>query len=99
MLPNAKGPVMSDTTEVVKPFCLAPNQVPKYTSGAISRTKVFDLIKSGEVQAHKLGRRTAIITRSIDEYIERQPRGPNFEASERSKTISTDRIAKRSAAE
>jgi hypothetical protein len=42
--------------------------------GAISRTRLFSLVKSGEIDARRVGRRTVIVADSLRAYIERQPR-------------------------
>lgn len=44
------------------------------TGGAISRTRMFALIKSGELDARKSGRRTVIMADSLREFLERQPK-------------------------
>jgi excisionase family DNA binding protein len=40
--------------------------------GKIGRTKVFELIKAGEIRAVKLGRRTVIPVTELDAFIARQ---------------------------
>jgi hypothetical protein len=44
------------------------------TGNAISRTRIFALIKSGDLDARKVGRRTVIIADSLRAFIARQPR-------------------------
>jgi hypothetical protein len=43
------------------------------TGNAISRTRMFDLIKKGELDARKVGRRTIVLADSLRDYIARQP--------------------------
>lgn len=40
----------------------------------IGRTKLYELIQKGEIEAFKLGRRTLIRTQSAREFINRLPR-------------------------
>ena len=44
------------------------------TGGAISRTRMFDLIRNGEIDARKIGRRTVIIGDSLRAFLLRQPK-------------------------
>jgi hypothetical protein len=44
------------------------------TGNAVSRTRLFDLIRNGEVDARKVGRRTAVMAASLHDYLLRQPR-------------------------
>jgi hypothetical protein len=44
------------------------------TGGAISRTRIFDLIRNGEIDARKIGRRTVIIGDSLRAFLLRQPK-------------------------
>jgi len=44
------------------------------TGKAISRTRIFEAIKSGELDARKVGRRTVVMADSLRAYLERQPR-------------------------
>jgi hypothetical protein len=44
------------------------------TGNAVSRTRMFELIKNGEVDARKVGRRTVIVADSLRDYLLRQPR-------------------------
>jgi hypothetical protein len=56
------------------PFALSIASAVGATGNAISRTRMFELIKQGEVDARKIGRRTVIIADSLRGYIERQPK-------------------------
>ncbi len=89
---------MQLTAENQAPFALSLEGAVKFTGNAVSRTRLFELINKGEIDARKVGRRTVIMADSLRDFLERQPRGPNFEASERTKVISAERIAKRRAA-
>ena len=42
-------------------------------SRGISRSRLYLLLGAGEVEHRKLGRRTIVIARSLDDYIDRQP--------------------------
>ena len=44
------------------------------TGGAISRTRMFDLIRTREIDARKVGRRTVIIADSLRAFLDRAPR-------------------------
>ena len=46
----------------------------KWTGGAISRSRIFDLIKNGDIDARKIGRRTVIMADSLRIYIASQPK-------------------------
>jgi hypothetical protein len=65
---------MPSSTENQQPFALSPNAVSAFTGGSISRTRAFELIRTGQIDARKIGRRTVIIADSLRAYIERQPR-------------------------
>ena len=65
---------MPPTSEDVALFALSIAAAVQATGNAVSRTRLFDLIKSGEVDARKVGRRTVIIAASLRDYVERQPR-------------------------
>jgi len=43
------------------------------TGGAVSRTRLFELIKAGEIDARRVGRRTVIMADSLRAFLERQP--------------------------
>ncbi len=60
--------------EQVSPFALSIAAAVQATGNAVSRTRLFDLIRTGEVDARKVGRRTVVITASLRNYIARQPR-------------------------
>jgi hypothetical protein len=44
------------------------------TGRAISRTRLFELIRTGEIDARKVGRRTVVMADSLHEYLQRQPK-------------------------
>jgi excisionase family DNA binding protein len=56
------------------PFAYSPENAAKATGGALSRTRIFALIKDGEIDARKVGRRTVILSASLKAYLERQPK-------------------------
>ena len=64
--------------EQISPFgssiAFSPDNAAKATGGAISRTRIFALIKAGEIDARKVGRRTVILADSLRSYLERQPK-------------------------
>jgi excisionase family DNA binding protein len=40
----------------------------------LSRSRLYDLMGAGEIDSRKIGRRTMILSESLKNYIERQPR-------------------------
>jgi hypothetical protein len=60
--------------EQTAPFALSITAAVASTGNAVSRTRLFDLIRTGEVDARKVGRRTVILADSLRDYITRQPR-------------------------
>jgi hypothetical protein len=59
---------------VPPPFALSIASAVRATGNAISRTRLFDLIRTGEVDARKVGRRTVVMAESLRAYVERQPK-------------------------
>lgn len=59
--------------EQVTPFGLSIAAAMQATGGVLSRTRLFDLIRKGEVDARKIGKRTIVLPGSLRDYIERQP--------------------------
>lgn len=62
------------TAPVDQPFALSIAAAVAATGNAVSRTRLFDLIKRGDVDARKVGRRTVVLADSLKAYIERQPK-------------------------
>jgi hypothetical protein len=60
--------------EQAQPFAFSIAGAVAATGGAVSRTRLFDLIKNHEVVAHKVGRRTVVLAASLRDYVERQPK-------------------------
>ena len=60
-------------TEQVSPFGLSIAAAVEATGSAVSRTRLFELIRTGEVDARKVGRRTVVIADSLRDYLLRQP--------------------------
>lgn len=60
--------------EKTSPFAYSIAAAVGATGNAVSRTRLFDLIRTGEVDARKVGRRTVILADSLRAYIERQPK-------------------------
>lgn len=58
----------------IQPFGLSIAAAVAFTGGAISRTRIFELIKSGDLEARKVGRRTVVLTESLRGFLERQPK-------------------------
>lgn len=58
----------------VQPFALSITSAVRFTGGAISRTRLFELIKNHDVEARKVGRRTVVLAASLRSFVERQPR-------------------------
>lgn len=44
----------------------------------IGRTKLYQLIRTGEVEAFKLGRRTLVRTNSVQSFVDKLPRVGNI---------------------
>jgi len=65
------------TREQNSPFALSIAAAVLATGNSVSRTRLFDLIRTGEVDAVKIGRRTVVLADSLRAYIERQPRAAN----------------------
>jgi hypothetical protein len=61
------------STEKFAPFALSIAAAVQSTGGAVSRTRLFGLIRTHEVAARKVGRRTVVLADSLRDYIERQP--------------------------
>ena len=60
--------------EQISPFALSIAAAVRATGNAVSRTRLFDLIRTGEVDARKVGRRTVVITESLQAFVRRQPK-------------------------
>jgi hypothetical protein len=58
----------------VSPFAFSIAGAVEATGRAISRTKLFELIRTGEIDARKVGRRTVVMADSLHEYLRRQPK-------------------------
>jgi excisionase family DNA binding protein len=43
----------------------------------LSRTRLYSLMGTGEIEAVKIGKRRLVLRKSIDEFIERQLRAPH----------------------
>lgn len=56
------------------PFALSIAAAVQATGGAVSRTRLFDLIRTGQVDARKVGRRTVIMADSLRDFLARQPK-------------------------
>lgn len=57
----------------VEPICVRVNDAARMIG--VGRTKLYELIASGEIEAIKLGKSTRIMTASLHELVMRQ-RGP-----------------------
>ncbi len=69
---GATAPTASTTPAA--PFAFSIAEGVAATGGAITRTRMFALIRAGEVDARKVGRRTVIVADSLRDYLMRQPR-------------------------
>jgi hypothetical protein len=58
----------------VSPFAFSVSAAVEATGRAISRTRLFELIRTGEIDARKVGRRTVVMADSLHEYLQRQPK-------------------------
>ncbi|MBM4125302.1 MAG: helix-turn-helix domain-containing protein [Nitrospira sp.] len=53
---------------------LAPDRIREYTGGVLSRSRAYELLKSGKLEAVRLGRRTCFLRESIDRFLLTLPR-------------------------
>lgn len=58
------------TPPLVEPICVRVNEAARMIG--IGRTKLYELIASGEIEAIKLGKSTRITTASLHKLIKRQ---------------------------
>jgi hypothetical protein len=58
----------------ISPMAYSIASAVEATGKAISRTRMFEAIKTGELDARKVGRRTVIMADSLRAFLERQPR-------------------------
>ena len=58
------------TPPLVEPICVRVNEAARMIG--IGRTKLYELIASGEIEAIKLGKSTRIMTVSLHELVMRQ---------------------------
>jgi hypothetical protein len=56
------------------PFAFSIAGAVQATGGAVTRTRLFDLIKNGEIDARKVGRRTIVMADSLRDFLARQPK-------------------------
>jgi hypothetical protein len=54
-------------------LCYAPDEIPHATGGAISRTRVYQALRSGLLRAKRDGRRTIITADELRRYIAALP--------------------------
>jgi hypothetical protein len=60
--------------EATSPLAFSIAAAVNATGNAISRTRLFELIRDGEIDARKVGRRTVIVADSLRAYLLRQPK-------------------------
>ncbi len=65
---------MNTTDQPGSPLAYSIPAAVQATSGAISRTRIFELIKLGEIDARKVGKRTVIIAESLRDFLARAPK-------------------------
>jgi hypothetical protein len=74
-----------ESAEKLKPelpaLAYSPNDIPRMTGGAVSRTRVFDDIKNGKLRAKKAGQRTLIMPEEAQRYINALPDRPTKPAA------------------
>ena len=58
----------------VEPIGLSVAGAVTATGDAVSRSRMFELIKTGEIDARKVGKHTVIMAYSLRDYLLRQPR-------------------------
>ena len=56
-----------------RPFAIRPNDFPALYG--ISRTRVYELIASGELPARKVGRATLVLAEDVEKFLRSQPVG------------------------
>jgi hypothetical protein len=69
---NAKAKVLN-SVEGESRLCYSPDEIPRATGGAISRTRVYAAMKSGRLRAKRDGRRTIITADELRRYIAALP--------------------------
>jgi hypothetical protein len=62
-----------DTKPELPALGYGPNDIPKMTGGAISRTRVFGDLKTGKLKGKKVGQRTLITPDEAKRYIDSFP--------------------------
>ena len=60
---------------------LSPDDVPGLTGGAVSRTRVYEDMRAGQLRAKKVGRRTIIEAAEVRRYIASFPDRPTKAAA------------------
>ena len=63
---------MNDSAEPVSRPRLLGERAARHDLGDIGRTKLWELIKNREIEVVRIGRRTLVTSKSIDEFIARQ---------------------------
>ncbi|MBM3565420.1 MAG: helix-turn-helix domain-containing protein [Alphaproteobacteria bacterium] len=64
---------MTDHSHFAGPT-LAPDRIRDYSGGTLSRSRAYELLKAGKLEAVRLGRRTCFLRQSIDDYLLSLPR-------------------------
>jgi hypothetical protein len=63
----------SDSEKQIAPIVYSVKSAVAATRGAISRTRMFELLKTGQIDARRIGRRTVIMADSLHAYFKNQP--------------------------
>jgi hypothetical protein len=59
--------------QTVEPIALSISGATIATGNAICRSRLFELIRAGEIDARKVGKHTVIMAYSLRDYLLRQP--------------------------
>ena len=72
--PHAAGAATRAThADSPSPFAFSIAEAVAATGDAVSRTRMFALIRDGEIDARKVGRRTIILADSLRDFLHRAP--------------------------
>jgi hypothetical protein len=69
-MPRSKA---RNEAEIDSRLCFAPNRIPAVTDGVISRTRTYQLLKTGQLKARRIGRRTIILAEDLRECLAALP--------------------------
>jgi hypothetical protein len=82
--------------QTVEPIAFSISGAIIATGNSVSRSRLFELIKAGEIDARKVGKHTVVMAYSLRDYLLRQPRIDTPASSEqldRPTTVARSRAA------